>query len=122
MNKAFRNIENIQIQVTDTVNDLLVNKGYSLITNKKIGDSQALLLQWTNKDRQHAFQLIWDIREKWFDLGEFNRTTNLNYIESTEIDFFPYSVIGVLFRNSYDAHYLEKIKSKIIEKLSITTP
>ena len=118
MNKAFKNIANIQIRVVDSVNDLLVNKGYSLVNKEKFGDSQALILQWANIDRQHAFQLIWDIREQWFSLGEFNQTNNLNYIESAEIDLFPYSVIGVLFRKSYDAKYVEKIKSKIKEKLS----
>jgi hypothetical protein len=122
MNKASKNIENIQMQVADSVNDLLVNKGYSLVNKENFGDSQALILQWANIDRQHAFQLIWDIKEQWFSLGEFNQTNNLNYIESAEIALFPYTVIGVLFRKSYDAKYAEKIKSKIKEKLSTPKP
>lgn len=110
------------MQVADSINDLLANKGYFLVNKENFGDRQALILQWANKDRQHAFQLIWDIREQWFSLGEFNQTNNLNYIESTEIDLFPYSVIGKLFRKSYDTKYVEKIKSKIKEKLSTFNP
>ena len=119
MSKALKNIETIQQQVKDSVTDLLVQNGYSLIT-ERFHDSKALLLQWTNNETNHAFQLIWDIREQWFDLGEFNRTEKLNYIQSTDIDLFPYSVIGVLFRDSYNAKYTEKIKLKIKEKLSTT--
>jgi len=122
MNKAFKNIETIQKKVKDTINDLLVENGYSLNNEEKFGDNQALLLQWTNQISNHTFQLIWDIREQRFDLGEFNRTNNLNYIESTEIDLFPYLVIGGLFRGRYNAKYAEKIKLKIEEKLSTTKP
>lgn len=122
MNKAFRNIEIIQKEVKDSVTDLLLENGYSLANQDKFSDSQALLLQWTNQDSDHTFQLRWDIREQWFELGEFNRKENLNYTESTDIDLFPYSVIGVLFRNSYNAKYTEKIKLKIKEKLSTTKP
>jgi hypothetical protein len=117
MKKAFKNIEAIQKQVKESVNDLLVENGYSLCNEEKIGDSQALLLQWTNHISNHAFQLSWDIREHWFDLGEFNRTNNLNYVERTEIDLFPYSLIGVLFRDRYNNKYTEKIKLKIEERL-----
>lgn len=122
MNKGFKNIDNIQKQVKDSINSLLVENGYSLNNEEKFGDSQALLLQWTNETSNHTFQLIWDIREHWFDLGEFDRTNNLNYIESTDIDLFPFSVIGVLFRNSYNIKYTEKIEMKIKEKLSTSRP
>lgn len=101
------------MQVEDSINDLLANSGYSLVNKEKFDNSQALLLQWANKDRQHAFQLVWDIREQWFSLGEFNQTNNLYYIEATEIDLFPYPVIGVLFRWRYDEKYVKKIKDKI---------
>tara|TARA_R110000737_G_scaffold353175_1_gene402919 strand:- start:4457 stop:4834 length:378 start_codon:yes stop_codon:yes gene_type:complete len=122
MNKAFKNIDNIQKQVKDSINSLLVENGYSLNNEEKFGDSQALLLQWTNVKSNHTFQLIWDIREQWFDLGEFDRTNNLNYIERTEIDLFPFSLIGVLFRDSYNTKYTKKIELKIKEKLSTTKP
>src|SRR5690554_78426 len=120
MNKAFKNIETIQNKVKDSVNDLLVVNGYTLNKEEKFDDSQALLLQWTNGDSNHSFQLIWDIREQWFDLGEFNRTNNLNYTERSEIDLFPYFVIGVLFRDRYNTNYTKKIELKIKEKLNIT--
>lgn len=120
MNKAFKNIETIQKQVKDSINKLLLENGYSLKNEEKFSDSQALLLQWTNETSNHTFQLIWDIREQWFDLGDFDRTNNLNYIESTRIDLFPFSVISVLFRDRYNAKYKEKIELKIKEKLSTT--
>lgn len=120
MDKVNRNIEIIQKEVKDSVTDLLLENGYSLVNEDKYSDNQALLLQWTNKDSYHTFQLRWDIRERWFDLGEFNRIDNLNYIESTHIGLFPYSVTGVLFRDCYNAKYTEKIKLKIKEKLSTT--
>lgn len=122
MNKANRNIENAQKQVKSSVNDLLVNNGYSLINEEKFGDSQALLLQWTNTESNHAFQLIWDIREQWFDLGEFKRVSALNYVESTNIDLFRFSVIGILFRDWYNEKYVAKIKLKIEERLRTTKP
>jgi hypothetical protein len=122
MNKAFKSIEAIQKQVKESINDLLVENGYSLYNEEKFGDSQALLLQWTNHISDHAFQLSWDIREHWFDLGEFNRANNLNYVERTEIDLFPYSVIGVLFRDRYNTKYTEKIKLKIKERLNAAKP
>ena len=118
MNKAFRNIETIQNELKDSVNCLLIDNGYSLINQEKFGDNQMILHQWINRERNHSFQLVWDIREQWFDLGEFNRINNLNYIESNNIDFFPFSVIGVFFRNRYNAYYISKIKTKIEEKLS----
>lgn len=117
MNKTRRNIESIQNQVKNTINDLLVENGYSLVNEEKFGDNLSLLLQWTNKEKNHAFQLIWDIREQWFDLGEFNQISNLNYLESTNIDIYPFSVTGILFRTRYNAKYIAKIKSKIDEKL-----
>lgn len=120
MNKAFKNIETIQKQVKDSINKLLLENGYSLKNEEKFSDSQALLLQWTNETSNHTFQLIWDMREQWFDLGDFDRTNNLNYIESTRIDLFPFSVISVLFRDRYNAKYKEKIELKIKEKLSTT--
>lgn len=115
MNIAFKNIINIQKKVKDTVNSLLLLNGYTLITDERYGDKEALLLQWTNLERNHAFQIIWDIRDHWFYLGEFNRTDHLNYVESNEIDFFPYIAFGVLFRNRYDTKFVEKIKLKIRE-------
>ncbi|MES2616803.1 MAG: hypothetical protein V4613_02935 [Bacteroidota bacterium] len=121
MNKADKNIENIQIQVENSINELLVKNGYSLIDKEKSDDFQALMLQWATNDRRHGFELIWDIRELWFSLLEFNQTNNQNYIESTEIALFPYSY-GVLFRKRYDRKYVEKIKSKIEVRLSRLKP
>ena len=117
MSRVSKNIENIQKLVTMSVNDLLVNEGYLLVKKESFGDSQALLLQWVNKDRQHTFQLNWDIRDTWFSLGEFNRTNNLNYIESTEIGLFPYSKAFGFFRERHNVKYVEKIKSKIKSKI-----
>lgn len=49
MSKAFKNIDSIQKQVKDSINKLLLENGYSLNNEEKFGDSQALLLQWTNE-------------------------------------------------------------------------
>jgi hypothetical protein len=54
MNKAFRNIETIQKQVKDSINNLLVENGYSLYNEEKFGDRQSLLLQWTNEVKKHT--------------------------------------------------------------------
>lgn len=81
MNFAFKNIINIQKKVKDAVNSLLLINGYTLITEERFVDNQALLLQWANHEKNHAFQIIWDIRENWFDLGEFNRIDHLNYLK-----------------------------------------
>ncbi|MFC0878971.1 hypothetical protein ACE01N_20420 [Saccharicrinis sp. FJH2] len=120
MNQASRNIESIQKEVKNSVNDLLLENGYSLVTEERFSQDSALLLQWANQERNHAFQLIWDIKEHWFDLGEFNRTGDLKYIDSKAIDIFPFKVIGVFLRNRYTEKYTAKIRSKIEEKLSTT--
>lgn len=120
MNKAYRNIENVQKQVKESVNDLLVDNGYFLINENKFGDNQTLLLQWANMEINHVFQLIWDTRERWFDLGEFNRVNGINYINSINIDLFPFTAIGMLLRDSYNEKYVAKIKLKIKEKLNST--
>jgi hypothetical protein len=122
MQRASKNIETIQKQVKRSVTNLLTENGYTFSTEDRFNHNEALLLQWTNKKCDHTFQLVWDIREKWFDLGEFSRTDNLNYLERTEIDLFPYSLIGVLYRARYNAKYVEKIEMKIKEKLSTTKP
>lgn len=119
MNKTRRNIESMHRQVKNTINDLLVDNGYSLVKEERFGDNLSLLLQWTNQEKNHAIQLIWDIREQWFDLGEFKQISNLNYLESTNIDLYPFSVTGIIFRNKYNAKYIAKIRSKIIEKLTL---
>lgn len=54
MNKAFRNIETIQKQVKYSINNLLVENGYSLCNEENFGDRKALLLQWTNEVRNHT--------------------------------------------------------------------
>lgn len=118
MIKAFKNIESIQKQVKDSIHQLLVKNRYSLINEEKFNDSSAVLLQWTNKTSNHTFELRWDIREQWFELGEFDRTSNLNYSQHSEIEVFPFSVIGVLFRDRYNAKYTEKIELKIKEKIN----
>jgi hypothetical protein len=122
MNKAFRNIETIQKQVKDSINNLLVENGYSLYNEEKFGDRQSLLLQWTNEVKNHTFQLNWDIREQWFELGEFDRTNNLNFVECSEIEVFPFSIIGIIFRDRYNAKYTRTIELRIKEKLSTTKP
>jgi len=121
MNKSHRNIETIQKQVKITINNLLVENGYSLVKEESFSDNFSLLLQWINQKRNHAIQLIWDIREQWFDLGEFNQINELNYIESTNIDLYPFSSTGILFRKKYNEKYIAKIKMKIKQKLR-TTP
>ena len=120
MNQASRNIENIQKEVKNSVNDLLLENGYSLVTEERFNDDSALLLQWANQERNHAVQLNWDIREHWFDLREFNRIGDLKYIDSKVIDIFPFKVTGVFLRKRYNEKYTAKIKSKIEEKLSTT--
>ncbi|SHG07390.1 hypothetical protein SAMN05444274_1362 [Mariniphaga anaerophila] len=120
MNKTHRNIESIQKQVKSKINDLLVENGYSLVMEERFGDNLSLLLQWSNQEKNHTIQLIWDIREQWFDLGEFNKISNLNYLESNNIELYPFSVTGILFRNKYNAKYIAKIKSKIVEKLTLS--
>jgi hypothetical protein len=121
MNKAIKNIENMQTKVETAVCHLLSTKGYSLVRKERLGDSQALLLQWANEDRQHTFQLLWDRREQWFLLEEFHRTNNLHYMEATEIDIFPYTARGLFFRTSYDAKYIRKIEKKMstVESLRV---
>lgn len=119
MKKASRNIENIQKQVKNVINTLLVKNGYSLNTNECPSDDTSFLLLWTNPKTKHAIQLNWDIREQWFELGEFYQINNLNFNESNNIEIYPFSVTGIFFRKKYNEKYTMKIKKKIEENISI---
>ena len=84
----------------------------------KYDEKQALLLQWTNANHSHTLQLLWDIRERWFSLSEFDRIDDLNYVDSIPIELFPFTAIGVLFRESYNVKYVKNIELTVREKLA----
>ena len=117
MHPVTRNINTIQHLVLEELNDFLKLKGYKLINKEQKNEYQSLLIQWSNSDKNHTFQITWDSKDRWFYLDEFNRLDNLDYRLASNIDFFPFKTLGVLFRNNYHSKYIEKIKIKITEKL-----
>lgn len=71
------------------------------------------IYQWTNAHKKHCIQLIWDGKEDWFDLGEFQYTDNLNYLNTNQILLVPIRRTKFINRKKY----LEKKVSNLIEAL-----
>ncbi len=113
-NLARNNIKLAQSLAKEKVTSLLSINGY-LLVREESDERQGLLLQWSNTEVNHSFQLIWDTREHWFALGDFNRTIKLNHIEAHDILILPFNVIKLFFRK----RYANKITDKIIIAINL---
>lgn len=117
MNRALRNKQNVQLRVKEAVHQLLEKHGYVLSFEKYEG-GLFIIAQWANPSVPHSFQLRWDSRDSWFDLGEFNRLENLNYLSATEVGLFPYRPFCIVRRDRYNARYQAKIEAQVKERLT----
>lgn len=118
MNNTHRNIENIQKEVKNSISNLLLGNGYSLVKEEKFKDNLDFALLWFNKERNHTIYLNWDIRDNEFVLKEYDKISDLKYSYSSEIDLFPFNSFFVFFRKRYNVKYCLKIESKIQERLN----
>lgn len=86
------------------------NMDYKLVTDIHNTDGiQTRIYQWANTQNNHCFQLIWDSKEDWFDLGEFQYTNNLNYLNATQILLVPISRTKLLNRKNYIEKKIETL-------------
>ena len=95
LNYIKENIIQSQELAKSKINLLLESYGYSLTKdehNKKGVETR--LIQWENVKNNHLIELIWDGKEDWFDLREFESIDNLNYNSSKQITLVKF------YRNS----------------------
>ncbi|MCB0541526.1 MAG: hypothetical protein H6607_02755 [Flavobacteriales bacterium] len=102
LNYIRENIEHAQEQAKQKLGLALYNKGYKLVTDIHNTDGiETRIYQWTNTQNNHCIQLIWDGKEDWFDLGEFQRTDNLNYLNATQVLLVPLKRTKLINRKNY---------------------
>jgi hypothetical protein len=114
------NIKLAQSTVKEKIHTLLSLNGYILVREER-GEHNWELIQWSNSSLNHSFQIIWDTREQWFDMGEFHRTTKLNHVESQGILIVPINVIRLFFRKRYANKIADKILLSLTPKLKAIT-
>jgi hypothetical protein len=96
------NIDNAQEQAKHKISLMLDNMGYKLVTDlHNTKGIETRIYQWTNMQKNHCIQLIWDSKEDWFDLGEFQYTDNLNYLNAIQITLVPVKRAKLFNRMSY---------------------
>ena len=96
------NIENAQEQAKQKLSLLLDSMDYKMVTDIHHTDGiETRIYQWTNNQNSHCIQLIWDGKEDWFDLGEFQCTDNLNYLNATQILLVPIRRGKLINRKNY---------------------
>jgi hypothetical protein len=122
MHLAIKNILTYQEIVREKVNSFLTSKNYELIKEEWDKDGlQTMLCQWSNFKTSETFQLNWDIRERWFNLGYFDRVDDLDYREAQDLLILPMNALKFFRRRVYVNRKAEKLIEKIKEKLSTTS-
>jgi hypothetical protein len=102
LNFIRENIDYAQAQAKQKLSLILDNTGYKLVTDLHNKEGiETRIYQWINLQSKHCVQLIWDGKEDWFDLGEFQCTGNLDYLNATEILLVPIRRGKLLNRKKY---------------------
>lgn len=115
LNNIRENIENAQEQAKQKLSLMLNNRGYQLVTDIHNTDGiETRIYQWKNTKNGHCIQLIWDGKEDWFDLGEFQYTGDLNYLNATQI------LLVTVRRNKLinRKNYIDKKVDELIEAIN----
>lgn len=115
LNYIRENIKTAQEQAKQKLSLLMDNMGYKLVTDiHNTNGIETRIYQWTNSQNNHCIQLIWDGKEDWFDLGEFQQTDNLNYLNATQILLVPIRRTKLFYRKNY----IDKKVDELIEALN----
>lgn len=102
LNNIRENIENAQEQAKQKLSLILDNMGYKLVTHILNTDGiETRIYQWKNPENGHCIQLIWDGKEDWFDLGEFQHTDNFNYLNASQVVLVPVKRTKLISRKNY---------------------
>lgn len=123
MHIAVKNILTYQEVARESLNSFLTSKNYELVLDEWDKEGlQTMLCQWSNYETSDSFQLNWDIRERWFDLGYFNNVDKLNYCQAENLLILPVRALKLFRRRAYAHRKADKLIEKIKEKLSTTAP
>lgn len=96
------NIDNAQEQAKQKIGLMLGNMDYQIVTDLHNKEGiETRIYQWTNTLTNHCIQLIWDGKEDWFDLGEFQYSDNLNYLNANQIILVPIKIEKIFYRKKY---------------------
>jgi hypothetical protein len=102
LNYIQENIENLQELAKQKLNLVLDKIGYKLVTDIHNTEGvETRVYQWMNTQNNHCVQLIWDGKEDWFDLGEFQYTNNLSYLNANQILLVPIRRTKFINRKNY---------------------
>jgi hypothetical protein len=122
MHFAIKNILTYQEVARERVNSFLISRNYELVLEDWDKEGlQTMLCQWSNYETSDTFQLNWDIRERWFDLGYFDRVDSLNYRQAQNLLILPMNALKLFRRKAYAHRKADKLIEKIKEKLSTTS-
>lgn len=121
MHFAVKNILTYQEVARERVNSFLISREYELVLEEwDIEGLQTMLCQWSNYETSETFQLNWDIRERWFALGYFDRVDTLNYRQAQNLLILPMNALKLFRKKSYTHSKADQLIEKIEEKLRMT--
>ncbi len=110
LNYIRENIENAQEQAKQKISLFLDNMGYQLVNDIHYKEGiEVRIYQWINTQKNHCIQLIWDGKEDWFDLGEFQYTGNLNYLNAIQIILVPLKREKLFNRKYYVSNKVDNL-------------
>ncbi len=119
MHLAVKNILTYQEVARERLNAFLTSRNNELVLDEWDREGlQTMLCQWSNYKTSDTFQLSWDIRERWFDLGYFDRVDDLNYGQAQDLLILPVSALKLFRRKAYANRKADKLIDKIKERLS----
>jgi hypothetical protein len=111
------NVEDALAQAKQKISFVLNDLGYTLVND--LHNTQGVetrIYQWTNVQHGHCFQLIWDGKEDWFELGEFECTDNLNYLNARQILLVPVKKEKLWNRKHYIRRKVDQLIQAIIRR------
>lgn len=115
------NINKVQTLAKEKISLLLEGYGYCLIKDEhNTKGIETRILQWSNKKKNHTVQLIWDSKEQWFDLGDFNTAENLNYVSARTINIIPIRVSKWFNRKQYINGIIDSMINDLNAQLNST--
>jgi hypothetical protein len=121
MSNAKNNILTYQEIVRERIHSFLTDKNYELVMDEWEKEGLfTMLCQWSNYETSSTFQLNWDIRENWFDLGYFDRVNSLHYRYAQDLLILPVKAFKLFRKRAYANRIADRLIEKIKEKLSTT--
>ncbi|MFD1554000.1 hypothetical protein, partial [Putridiphycobacter roseus] len=102
------------------INLILVASGYSLVKDEHFKEGiETRVLHWCNQKANNTIQLIWDGKENWFYLGEFDSLDDLNLSEIQEIAVVPIITTKKFFRKKYANKIVDNLISAVKQVLAV---